>query len=196
MADCTAELTANILLDCDNLPIAGLEVNIWIFNKQDIDTTAVTFDPTNRVLMTNFQLLSGKVGFKLEGIKQSNAKNYSLVLKENLPDKWLHQFNGVIFNPTAENKLQLSNLSKDGRYVVAVEQLWKGADDESAFEILGYNVGLKLTESVNNSVENENGVTVVLASESNYEETEVPYTLLETDYTTTKTAFDNGFAEA
>ena len=193
---CTEEITADILLDCDNLPISGLEVNALIFNKNDIDTSATTFDVSNKILMTNFQLLSGKQGFKIEGIKQSNTKNYSLVVKENLFDKWLHQFNGVIMNPTAANKLQLSNLSKDGRYVVIIEQLWKGANNESAFEVLGYNVGLKLTESVNNSVENENGITLVLASESNYEETEVPYTLLETDYTTTKTAFDNGFAEA
>ena len=193
---CTEEITADILLDCDNLPISGLEVNALIFNKNDIDTSATTFDASNKILMTNFQLLSGKQGFKIEGIKQSNTKNYSLVVKENLFDKWLHQFNGVIMNPTAANKLQLSNLSKDGRYVVIIEQLWKGANNESAFEVLGYNVGLKLTESVNNSVENENGITLVLASESNYEETEVPYTLLETDYTTTKTAFDNGFAEA
>lgn len=196
MADCTEEITASILLDCDNLPISGLEVNALIFNKQDIDRAAGTFDGTNKILMTNFQCLSGKSGFKIEGFKQSNAKNYSLVVNENLPDKWLHQFNGIVFNPTAENKLQVDNLSKDGRYVVIIEQLWKGANDESAFEVLGYNVGLKLTESVNNSVENSNGITLVLASEPGYEETNVPYTLLETDYATTKTAFDNAFAEA
>lgn len=193
---CIEEITADILLDCDNIPVSGLEVNALIFNKNDIDRTATTFDPANKVLMTNLQSLSGKQGFKIEGVKQSNSKTYSLVLKENLFDKWLHQFNGLIVNPTADNKLQLSNMSKDGRYVVVIEQLWKGANDESAFEVLGYNVGLKLTESVNNSLENENGITLVLASEANYEEPEVPYTLLETDYATTKTAFDNGFATA
>lgn len=196
MADCTAEITANILLDCDNLPIAGLEVNALIFNKEQIDRSATTIDGVVSTKMTNFQLLSGNTGYKIEGIKQSNAKNYSLVVNENAPDKWLHQFNGIIFNPTAENKEQLQNLSRDGRYVVIIEQLWKGASDESAFEVLGYDVGLKLTESVNNSVENQNGVTLVLASEAGYEETNVPYNLLETDYATTKTAFDNAFAEA
>lgn len=195
MALCTAELTANMLLDCDNLPIAGLEVNAWIFNKQDVDRSAVTFDVTNDVLMTNFQLLSTKVGFKIEGIKQSNAKNYSLAVKENSFDKWVHQFNGIVFNPTAANKQQINNLSKDGRYVVIIEQLWKGAGDASAFEVLGYGVGLKLTESVNNSVENDNGISFTLASEAGYEEQSVPYTLLETDYATTKTAFDNGFPQ-
>ena len=196
MADCTQKLTADLLIDCDNLPVGGLEVNAWIFNKTDIDRSAVTFDASNKISMTNFQLLSAKVGFKLEGIKQSNAKNYALVPKENLPDKWLHQFNGIIFNPTAANKLQLNSLSEGGRYVVVVEQLWKGATDASAFEVLGYNVGLKLTESVNNSVENDNGITLVLASEANYEETNVPYTLLDIDYATTKAAYDNGFVQA
>ena len=195
MADCTQKLTADLLIDCDNLPVGGLEVNAWIFNKTDIDRSAVTFDAGNKISMTNFQLLSAKVGFKLEGIKQSNAKNYALVPKENLPDKWLHQFNGVIFNPTVDNKLQLNSLSEGGRYVVVVEQLWKGAADASAFEVLGYNVGLKLTESVNNSVENDNGITLVLASEANYEETNIPYTLLDTDYATTKAAYDNGFVQ-
>lgn len=196
MSACAEEITADILLDCDNQPIGGLEVTAVIINKDQIDRSATTFDVANPILMTNLQLLSGNTGYKIQGIKQSNAKSYSLVVNENAPDKWLHQFNGIIFNPTAANKEQLNKLSQDGRYIVVIEQLWKGANDESAFEVLGYNVGLKLTESVNNSIENQNGVTLVLASESSYEETDVPYTLLETDYATTKAAFDNAFVEA
>lgn len=195
MADCTGNITADILLDCDNLPIGGLEVNAVLINRNDIDLTSTTFDVTNRLLCTNLQLKPGTTGYKIEGIKQSNSKNYALVLKENLPDKWLHTFNGTVFNPSVENKLQVANLALGAKYVVVVEQLWKGENSKDAFEILGFKAGLKLTEATNNSSENDNTITLVLANEDNFEEPNPPYNLLDTDYATTKTVFDNKFIE-
>jgi hypothetical protein len=196
MADCTGKITANLLLDCDNLPVGGLTVNAVIINIEDIDRSATTIDATNRVLMTNLQLLSGKTGYSFQGIKQSNGKNYSLVQKENLPNKWNHGFTGVVFNPTPENKLQVSDMSLGGKYVVVVEQLWKGEDSEDAFEVLGFYTGVELIEATNNSAENDNTINLVFANADGFEEPGVPHTLLDTDYATTKAAFNNLFIEA
>jgi hypothetical protein len=196
MSDCTGKIVANFVLDCDYLPTAGLTTNAVIINFDDIDRTATTFSNTNRVLMTNLALKPGKTGYLFTGVKQSNGKNYELVPKENLPDKFLHRFSGTIFNPSVENKLQAENLALGGKYVVVVEQLWKGENNKDAFEVLGYGSGLILTELTNSSAENDNTIVLALANQENYEESGVPKNLLDTDYATTKTAYDNLFAEA
>jgi hypothetical protein len=195
MADCASLLTANILVDCDNLPIGGLDADLLIVNYDDVDFGALTFDTTTKTLCTNFQLKTGKVGFKVEGFKQSSGKLYSLVVKENAPNKYNHGIRGAVFNPTAAVKQQLQALG-NGRFVAVVEQKWKGEDRESAFEILGLDSSLRITEMTNDSNANDNGVLFTLGSEPNFEEPKIPYTLLMTDYATTKTAFTNAFVEA
>ena len=196
MADCTGKITASFVLDCEYLPIAGLTTNAILINYDDIDRTATTIDPTNRLLMTNLQLKAGKTGYAFTGVKQTNAKNYALVPKDAGVDKYTHGFTGIVFNPSVENKLQVANLSLGSKYVLAVEQLWKGEDNEDAFEVLGYFAGLMLAEATNNSTENDNAISLVMGSQEGYEEPSLPHNLLETDYATTKTAFDNLFIEA
>ena len=196
MADCTGKITANFVLDCDYLPIAGLTTNALLINFDDVDRTATTISGLNRLLITNLQLKAGKTAYLFTGVKQTNSKSYALVPKDTNVDKWSHVFNGTVFNPSVENKLQVANLALGSKYVVVVEQLWKGEDNEDAFEVLGYNTGLKLNEATNNSSENDNTIALVLGSEEGFEEPTLPYNVLETDYATTKLAFDNLFAQA
>ena len=194
--DCTGNLTADILFDCVNAPIGGIEQNVILIKKEDIDVAATTTDASSRVLVTNLQLKPGKTGFMLTGVKQSNGKAWELVKKENAPDKFKHTFSGVIFNPSAVNKQQADSLSKGAKYVVVIEQVWKGADSDDAFEILGLSSGLELMTMTNNSRENDNMILFELANADGYEETTMPRTLLDGDYAATKTAFTNKFAQA
>ncbi|QYJ68935.1 hypothetical protein [Flavobacterium litorale] len=196
MPDCTGNLTADILFDCANAPIGGIEQNIVLINKDDIDVSTTTIDGTNRILVTNLQLKPGTTGYILEGVKQSNGKAWELVKKENAPDKFKHTFSGVVFNPSAANKQQADELSKGAKYIAVVEQVWKGEDSVDAFEVLGLKSGLELLTMTNNSKENDNMIVFELSSADGFEETTMPKTLLETDYATTKTAFDNKFAQA
>ena len=194
--DCTGNLTADILFDCSNAPVGGIEQNVVLINKDDIDFANTTIDATNRILLTNLQLKAGKTGFLLTGVKQSSGKAWELVKKENAPDKFKHTFSGVIFNPSAANKQQADSLSKGAKYVVVVEQVWKGTDSAEAFEVLGLTSGLELMTMTNNSKENDNMIMFELASSDGFEETTMPRTLLDVTYAATKTAFSNKFAEA
>ncbi|MBF00613.1 hypothetical protein [Flavobacterium coralii] len=194
--DCTGNLTADILFDCANAPIGGIEQNVVLINKDDIDLSATTVDATNRILVTNLQLKPGKTGYLLTGVKQANGKAWELVKKENAPDKFKHTFSGVIFNPSAANKQQADSLSKGAKYIAVIEQMWKGTDSEEAFEVLGLNSGLELMTMTNNSKENDNMIMFELASADGFEETTMPKTLLDVDYAATKTAFSNKFAQA
>lgn len=194
--DCEIEkLTKDFEVDCDNLPIGGLDVELGLVALKDIDRANTTFDPLIKLRITNFALLPGAEMVFLKGVKQTNAKSYALVKKEASIDKWRHQINGVIFNPSAENKEQLARLATGVKYVAVVNQNWKGADDEEAFEVLGYNAGLELMEATNNSAENDNTIPIMLANADNFEEPLPPYNVLEGDYGTTLTAFKNRFSD-
>lgn len=193
--DCTGSLTADILFDCANAPVGGIEQNVVLINKDDIDMTATTVDATNRILVTNLQLKAGKTGYMLSGVKQSNGKAWELVKKENAPDKFKHTFSGVIFNPSADNKLQADSLSKGAKYVAVIEQVWKGTGNKEAFEVLGFSSGLELTTMTNSSKENDNMIMFELASADGFEEVTMPKTLLDGTYAATKTAFANKFEQ-
>lgn len=194
--DCTGNLTADILFDCANAPVGGIEQNVVLINKDDIDVAATTVDAENRILVTNLQLKPGATGYLLSGVKQSSGKAWELVKKENAPDKFKHTFSGVIFNPGVANKQQADALAKGAKYVAVIEQVWKGTDSEEAFEILGLSSGLELMTMTNSSKENDNMIMFELSSADGFEETTMPRTLLDGDYTVTKTAFTNKFAQA
>jgi hypothetical protein len=193
--DCTGHLTADILFDCTNAPVGGIEQNVVLINKDDIDLAATTTDAANRILLTNLQLKPGKTGHLLTGVKQANGKAWELVKKENAPDKFKHTFSGVIFNPGAANKQQADNLAKGAKYVAVIEQVWKGTGSDDAFEVLGLSSGLELMTMTNNSRENDNMIMFELASADGFEETTMPRTLLDGDYAATKTAFTNKFSQ-
>jgi hypothetical protein len=193
--DCTGKLTANIDFLCANAPVGGIEQNVVLINKDDINITTTAVSAISGLQVTNLELKPGKKGFKLTGVKQSNGKAWELVKKENAPDKFKHTFSGVIFTPSLENKTQADALSKGGKYVVVIEQVWKGAANTDAFEILGFNSGLELTTMTNSSKENDNMIMFELASVDGFEEPTMPKVLLHTDYEVTKTVFDAAFLE-
>jgi len=190
---CEGLITADILFDCANPSVGGLETDVLLINAEDVNIATTTVSTTNKILITNLALKTGKTGFLLQGVKQINGTSYELVKKEFGPDKFKHMFTGVILNPSAANKLQATNLSEGGKYIVVVEQKWKGASNADAFQVYGLKSGLELMTLTYNSKENDGTISFTLESTENFEEPTVPMTLLETDYATTKTAFDAKF---
>ena len=80
---CDGLLTTDILFDCDNAPKGGIEVNVLLANKEQIDISAVTIDAGNKLKMTNFQMLSGNSAVLLKGVKQVQGLSNELVKKRN-----------------------------------------------------------------------------------------------------------------
>jgi hypothetical protein len=193
---CEGLITADILYDCVNSPIGGLETDIVLINISDIDRTAVTLDPTNPDIVTAFALNSGTTGYLLQGIKQINSASSELIKKEFSSDKQKHVFTGVVLNVSAVNKQQINNMADGGKYIAVVNRKWKGVDNDDAFLILGLESGLELITATWNSNENDGVLQFTLESTEGFEEPRLPNTLLETDYATTLAAFEAKFAEA
>lgn len=192
--NCEDKLSADIIIDCDNRPQAGIEVNAVFINFDDIDKTASTLDATNDLIITSLATLSGTSGYNIEGLKQVNGVSFELVKKEESFDGYKHLFAGVVLNPSAANKALLKEIASGGRYVVVVEKKWKGIDNEDAFEVLGWDSGLEISTITWNSKETDGAIKFEVASADGYEDAEMTRNLLETDYATTKTAFVNKFA--
>lgn len=190
--DCLGMLTGDILRDCLDNNVGGIEVNLLVFNKSDIDITATTFSATSPTTMTNFALKTGKTGFLVKGVKQVNALRFEMVVKELSENMFKHFMTVVIPNVSAENMDRLTELSR-AEVVVIVETKFKGTDNADAFKVGGYYSGLRMATAVYSSAENDGSVQVELSSVDGYEESKPILTLLETDYTTTKTAFENKF---
>ena len=163
---CTGFLTGDLTSDCDNGSIGGLEVNVDIINfLDDIDRSSIAYDAaSNKVLMTSFQLKTGKTGFSLQGVKQTNSSSFELVKKEQSFDKFKHMFSGIILTLSAANKLQLQQMKEGGRYVVVVEKRWKGVADADAFDVFGIDSGLELNVATYNSNESDGTATIELSS--------------------------------
>ncbi len=194
--NCEEKLTAAIAKNCDEKPQGGLEVNAVLINYDDIDFGSSTEDGSNKLIITSLATNSGTQGFFLEGVKQTNAISCELVKKEASFDMYKHTFAGVILAPSAVNKELLAQIASGGRYVVVVEKKWKGTDDEDAFEILFWDSGGVISTLVYNSLEDDGVIKFELSSVEGLEEPEMTRNNLETDYDTTKTAFDAFYATA
>ena len=105
-------------------------------------------------------------------------------------------FAGVILTPSAANKKSLSEISSGSKYVVVVEKKWKGVSQADAFEVLGWDAGMTISEMTWNTKESDGIIKFAVSSEDGYEEPDMTRNVLETDYATTKTAFDAKFATA
>ena len=191
---CITQITGGFVINCNTLPLPGIDAHIVLINYDDINRGTTTFNATNELLVENFALKTGKTGYLLEGVKQSNGKNYSLVLGENLPNRFKHGISGKILNPSVANKSQFQRIA-NGKFVAVIKQNWKGVDNKDAFEILGYESGLELVEATNNSTEESNTIVFSLANADGYEETKMPFNLLKTDFNTTNTLFTNLFIQ-
>lgn len=196
MAGICRILDADFVLSCDDKAQGGLENDVLLINRSDVDYSAITYDAGNKTIVTNFQLKSGKTGYLLQGVKQVNSTAYELVKQEFSFDTFKHTFNGVVLTPSSANKEQAEKLASGGKYVVIVNRKYKGASNADAFEIYGLESGLELETMTYNSKENNGVISFALSSAEGEDEPSMPKTLLETDYATTLTAFEAKFVQA
>lgn len=194
--NCENKLSADIIRNCDAHNSAGLETNVVLINIDDINRAALTLDVTNDLVVTDLATKSGTTGYLLEGVNQVFGASFELVPQEFSENRYKHTFSGVILTPSAANKKLLGELAGGGRYVAVVEKLFKGVNSVDAFEVLGLDVGLKVTTVTYSSKENQGVIQFELSSAEGMEEPKMPRNVLETDYATTKTSFDGKFATA
>lgn len=193
---CLTALTADLLVDCTDADITGLEERVVLINYADLEPgTGIVYsggDPTTKIV-TNINLQVGTTGYLLEGVRQLNSLLNENVIADDAVDKWRHSFVGQVRNLNTNARIQMDNIA-GGRFLAVVEKRWKGTDNLAAFVVLGPQRGLRLTVGVENSSEAEGVYAFTIASEDNALESLGAPNFLDTDYATSLTEFNNLFA--
>lgn len=163
---CDFKLAMNLGTSCETPSIAGLKNKGYIINYDDIDWDAVEFDENNNNIVTSLPAeqafsvyMPGKSPFTgtqkalTEGTYRNKfEKTVSLVILDN--------------GPEVSHKVidQLAN----GKFVVILENEYKGADQKNTFEIYGLEQGLAATEMTDEKYsEDTDGGWAVTLVESN-----------------------------
>jgi hypothetical protein len=187
---CITKIASSVLFDCTNPPSQGIETRIVLINRDDIDRAAsvAALDGTQDI-----ELLADTTGYVLEGIKQINSYNATVNVADDQLNKVTHAFVGRVYNISTETRAFINSLISGANLVAVVEKKAKGTLNKYAYQILGWDTGLELSEGVENSAENDGAFVFTLSSSPLALEPRMPLTFFDTDYATSKAKFDNAF---
>lgn len=180
---CSALLAENIASDCDNPRVAGYEQVGLIFNKEEIDYSALVVDASNPRIIKTIAAKTGKKPFVVYNNKNNplpfNGTQTAFNADNDRYDKTLQFY---VEGIGGENAADVIEPLKGGDYVVILQR--KDHRGDGSFQVFGYQAGLKASEQVQDEDTGYWLITMTCSEPS----AEVAY--FDTDYATTKAAFD------
>lgn len=178
------DLFQSELTSCEN-PIqggVGDGSRLTLVLKEDVD--AITFDVQGRI--TAVTLGAGKSAYSFDGIKQSLKPKYERVASPSGQSVYRHMTTFIVYSYTQASKNNLQRLA-NGRYMAFFAN---AKQDVNAFEVLGVDVGLEVTEMVRAAQEENGTFRVTLSSPENEFESKMPPTLGAASYSASKLIID------
>lgn len=178
-------LNANLLIDCTNPLIGGTRDLLYIFNYDDL--SGYTKDVNG--IATSISLLAGKNGYIYEGQKSSiDIKSSLQSAKYSIG--YNHDLTFRVFSNDANTKKQLEGLAR-GKFIVIVENNFRGAGDASSFEVYGLDSGLKIiSKEANKSDGDTQGAWVLNIATGDIKEPFLPRFIFSSTYAATKTVIE------
>jgi hypothetical protein len=177
---CEKGIAASVISDCSTSGIGGNEIKAWIGNRLEMTPT---YDVTNPSKITDLTVASTKQLFTITGVKKLLNSGYDRVVAEDRPDKFTHYFNFQGFQFDAADVENLDNLDD---VVVIVESKDKSDDGDGVFRVFGIEYGLYPSTDTMRANDINGARNLELTSLAGQEENQSNYTLLDTDYATTK----------
>jgi hypothetical protein len=186
---CLGVISANVDEDCDNPRVPGYEDTAVIVNRSDIDWTSVIYNASNKRIVEDIQLLTGKNPFVIYNPRLADASFNGTQTALNADTrhytKTLQFYYKGIGGEAAAKVVE--PLAK-GEYVVILQR--KDHSGHGAFQIFGLQNGIYATKQVQD--ETKGYWLMTMAIDEPYAETE----LFKTDYATSKAMFDALVAQA
>lgn len=180
---CLGVITDSIDQDCNNQRVPGYEDIALIFNRSDIDWTAVTYDATNKRIVKSIAMATGKTPFVVYNPRVNpapfNGTNSTFNSDNNRYDKTVQCYYEGIGGGAA---LTVVEPLKAGSYVMLLQR--KDHRGDGSFQLVGFESGLKATAQVQDE---ETGYWLMTMTTN---EPSADVSFFDTDYATTKTAFD------
>lgn len=177
---CENKILKNITSTCETQPVGGLKATIYLINRSDI--TSVTYDNTKKLLVTDLTLDTGKVAYKLVGVKKALKVGSERVVADDMPDAWKHKlsFHGYEFDSAS-----VDNLDNLGDLVAIVERNDATVAD-GTFVIYGMRTGLFPVTDIVDSNESYGIRKIDMETMEGQFEKESQLNLLSTDIATTR----------
>lgn len=183
-----AVIQKNLIFDCDNPIISGADDRLIIGNRADI--SSVTKNGSNPKIFEAITLNSGANLFYYEGKNLSVEPRYAL-RKRAYSEGYEHEVRFKAFKATPELKDELEAMAQGDLFAI-VENKYRAANGNGAFEIYGYDTGLQLMEleRIIKEAETQGAFNLQLRTHDDVDEPHMPYTFFKTDYATTKALID------
>ena len=187
MAVCDDVINYDVQVDCAELPVAGLEDDMVLINRSDIDFDSCVFDSTQTNIVTDLVLRTGKRGYKVKQMKTSFNGTKWEQAEGTYRNGAKHTVAFVNPDRSAKGK-ELDSLILNGKFVAVIEN--KAAPDNGKFEILRFHTGLSVPTVSRDYVAAEIGGVTAITLASNENEPKAPYCYYKTSLAVTRAAFE------
>ncbi|HJY63758.1 MAG TPA: hypothetical protein VJ455_06355 [Ignavibacteria bacterium] len=159
------DISANILNSCTYPLQAGTEDTLILINRSAITNGTVTRNGTDNEIIENIILPSGETGYVYQGVLNSHKPQFTTV-KVGSFQRWSHQIDFLALRTDSVAKQQMQKL-KDGDIVAIVYNKFKGDTGKNAFEIYGFDAGLKneVIKRENNSADTQGAFQITLKTD-------------------------------
>jgi len=190
LATICGKISSNVSIDCDNPLQAGAEDTLILINYDDWQSSDITYNVANPQIIENVVLPSGVTGYSYQGKNNSIAPKYEFI-KQTFAEVYNHEINFKVFDVAPAAKAQLELMAK-GSMVAIVNNKFKGASGNAAYEVYGTNAGLVMSQNIRDLInqENQGAFDVIIKSSETALEPHMPKTFFITNLATTKAIVD------
>lgn len=183
MSLCGKDISKNVVSNCSTQQNAGIEQIVYVMNRADV---VPVFDQTQPNKMTGLSLVSGAKCYKLIGQKQNLVCGFDRVVSETRGDMFIHYLSFQAYEFDSESAFNLNDMDD---LCIVVERKAKDVLD-GTFMCYGFGTGLSYTSDTYRS-NSEDGVRMLeMQTQASQPEKEPYYTLVKTDYSTTKSLLE------
>lgn len=188
---CETIISKDIAVACEDMVSKGMEADGVLINRGDVDFTATVFDDDNKNIIKQLVLKTGKKGYAVmqPGNTPYTGTKSSLVVGT-YRNSWTHEVQIVVLANTPEVAAEIIDRLANGKFLLILRNVTKGADGKGEFQIYGYAQGLTCSAGENDkySEETEGGWLMTL------QETSAPKSamfLFNTDSETTTAQYES-----
>ena len=177
-------ISASSVYDCDNPIAPGLNSRVWLGNYGEIES--LTFDVSNKRLVTAIVFKTGGAVYSYEGTRQS-ANASSEFVPQTMSSGFKHIVDIRVFEIGSAQKLELEKMCL-GKIFAIIEHPNVVGNDDSVFEIFGPSIGMEVEAltRISRDTEGQGSYALTLGtSDAEGQEATLPLSLLDTDYATT-----------
>jgi hypothetical protein len=176
-------LSAGLTLSCTNKLVGGVSPNVWIANKDDIDTW--TYDGTNSLIVDSITMKATKAFYLFEG-KLKSTEPAARTVKGSYDNTWEHEVKIRAFDISPAT-LKAVAAMKDSQVVIIVQNNTKGTAGNSKYDIYGLEGGLfcELAERLPQNADDAGAWNITYKTQEYAREANPPYRLFDTDEATT-----------